>query len=139
MQERAAHVTNSYEFDRVASSAYQLNDYQLPAGQIIGVPIYPIHHDPKTWPNPEQFIPERFSADEKAKRHPMSFLPFGDGPRSCIGMRFALQEAKVAIVRALRVVEIERCEKTEIPLQLSKLSIMSAKNGIWLRVSRRSQ
>lgn len=85
-------------FDRVASVDYQLGDYSIPQGFLINVPVYPIHHDPNHWPNPEKFIPERYRIDEfhgtlnlqlsnrflpgeKAQRHPMSYLPFGDGPR----------------------------------------------------------
>jgi cytochrome P450 family 3 subfamily A len=126
-------------FDRVASEDYQLGNYHIPKGSLINVPVYPIHHDPNIWPEPEKFIPERFLPDEKAKRHPMSFLPFGDGPRNCIGMRFALLEAKLAIAKALRVVEFQRCEKTEVPLHLRKLALLNSTNPIWLRVARRSQ
>ncbi|CAF0852129.1 unnamed protein product [Rotaria sordida] len=126
-------------FDRVASYDYKLGDYPIPKGSLINIPIYPIHHDPNLWPEPEKFIPERFSSTEKAKRHPMAFLPFGDGPRNCIGMRFALLETKLAIAKALRVVEFQKCEKTEVPLQLGKMAILSPKNGIWLRVVRRSE
>ncbi|CAF3835290.1 unnamed protein product [Rotaria sordida] len=126
-------------FDRVASCDYQLGNYHIPKGSIINVPVYPIHHDPNVWPDPEKFIPERFLPAEKAKRHPMAYLPFGDGPRNCIGMRFALLEAKLGIAKALRVVEFQKCEKTQVPLQLGKLAILNSKNGIWVRVVRRSQ
>ncbi|UJR23770.1 hypothetical protein I4U23_026746 [Adineta vaga] len=126
-------------FDRVASDNYKLGDYQILKGFIITIPIYPIHHNPTVWPDPEKFIPERFSTAEKAKRDPMTYLPFGDGPRNCIGMRFALLEAKIAIAKALRTVEIQRCEKTQVPLKLSKMKGLFPKEGIWLRVTRRSQ
>ncbi|CAF1466091.1 unnamed protein product [Adineta steineri] len=112
-------------FDRVASAPYELGIYHLPKGSVISVPVYPIHHDPITWPNPEEFIPERFLPTEKAKRHPMTYLPFGYGPRNCIAMRFALLKTKVAIVKT--------------PLQLGKLAILASKTGIWLRATRRSQ
>lgn len=46
-------------FDRVASTDYQLNDYRIPKGFLVSVPIYAIHHDPKNWSDPEKFIPER--------------------------------------------------------------------------------
>jgi len=46
-----------------------------------------------------EFNPENFSKEAKAKRHPYTFLPFGQGPRSCIGMRFALLEMKIAFVQ----------------------------------------
>ncbi|CAF3964027.1 unnamed protein product [Rotaria sordida] len=126
-------------FERVASKDYQFGNYDIPKGSIISVPVYPIHHDPNVWPEPEKFIPERFLSTEKAKRHPMTYLPFGDGPRNCIGMRFALLEAKLAIVKALRLVEIQKCDKTEVPVQLGQLTVLSSKNPIWLRVERRSQ
>ena len=46
-----------------------------------------IQHDPEYYPNPEKFDPERFSEANKSKRRPCTFLPFGDGPRNCIGMK----------------------------------------------------
>ncbi|CAF1226460.1 unnamed protein product [Adineta steineri] len=46
-------------FDRAASKDYQLGNYLIPKGTIINTPVYPIHHDSKTWPEPEKFIPER--------------------------------------------------------------------------------
>ncbi|CAF1252202.1 unnamed protein product [Rotaria magnacalcarata] len=125
--------------NRVASYDYQLGDYHVPKGSSINVPVYQIHHDPEYWSEPEKFIPERFSPAEKVKRHPMTFLPFGDGPRNCIGMRFALLEAKLAIAKSLRDVELQKCEKTEVPLQLGKVNTLKAKNGVWVRAVRRSE
>ncbi len=47
-------------FERVASKDYQLGEYHISKGMIIDVPVYPIHHDPHVWPEPEKFIPERY-------------------------------------------------------------------------------
>ncbi|XP_011705668.1 PREDICTED: cytochrome P450 9e2-like, partial [Wasmannia auropunctata] len=55
-------------------------------------PVYSIHHDPKYFPNPDKFDPERFSEENKDNILPYTYLPFGFGPRKCIGNRFALME-----------------------------------------------
>jgi cytochrome P450 family 6 len=54
-------------------------------GVNIMVPIFGLHHDPKYYPDPERFVPERFSEEEKKKRPHFSYLPFGEGHRICIG------------------------------------------------------
>ena len=59
----------------------------VPKGMRIWVPVYGIQTDPDIYSEPEKFDPERFEDDAVAARHPMSFLPFGDGPRNCIGIR----------------------------------------------------
>jgi cytochrome P450 len=46
-------------FDRVASQDYKLDNYLIKKDSIINVPVYPIHHDPEIWPDPENFTPER--------------------------------------------------------------------------------
>lgn len=50
-------------FDRVASHDYKLGDYYIPKGFIVSIPVYPIHHDPIVWPDPEKFIPERLTCN----------------------------------------------------------------------------
>ncbi|UJR23764.1 hypothetical protein I4U23_026741 [Adineta vaga] len=69
----------------------------------------------------------------------MAHLPLGDGPCNCVGMRFALLEAKLGIVKALQVLEFQRCEKTEVPPVLCKMAFLKGKNGLFVRVVRRSQ
>lgn len=51
----------------------------------IVIPIYAIHHDPKYYPNPEKFDPDRFSENNKSEISKGAYLPFGEGPRICIG------------------------------------------------------
>lgn len=57
----------------------------IPKGQQVFIPVYAIQMDPEIYPNPQVFDPERFTGDNAKSRHPMFFLPFGDGPRNCIG------------------------------------------------------
>ena len=56
----------------------------------------------------------RFTAEEKAKRHPCAYLPFGLGPRNCVGMRFALVEAKMALIEIVRNFKILRLPETKV-------------------------
>jgi cytochrome P450 family 6 len=60
-------------------------DVTVEKGMQVVVPILGLHHDPKYYPDPERFDPERFSEEEKKKRPHFSYLPFGEGPRMCIG------------------------------------------------------
>lgn len=74
--------------NRRAMHNYTFRDMKItiPKGTKIWIPVYGIQHDPNIYPDPEKFDPERFNDDAVAARHPMSFLPFGDGPRNCIGI-----------------------------------------------------
>ena len=59
---------------------------------------YMIHRDPEFFPDPEQFKPERFL---EPTHHPNAFIPFGGGPRLCVGMRFALNEMRMCIAKII--------------------------------------
>ncbi|XP_068226086.1 cytochrome P450 3A40-like [Palaemon carinicauda] len=103
---------------RDTNADYQLGDYLIPKDTNILIPVWQIHHDPKLWPDPFKFDPDRFSPEAKAseERHPMSYIPFGAGPRSCPGLRFAQLEAKVALARLLRTYRLETCDQTPVPM-----------------------
>lgn len=58
--------------------------------------------DPEIYPNPKEFRPERFSADEKNRRHKAAFLGFGEGPRICIGYRLAVNQTKAALAQIVK-------------------------------------
>ena len=72
---------------RATSQEYTIPKTQitLPAGVHVFVSIWAIHNDPDIYPNPNVFDPERFSDKCTQARHPMTFMPFGNGPKSCIG------------------------------------------------------
>nr|ATB55048.1 cytochrome P450 6CY19 [Aphis gossypii] len=102
-------------------------------GQKIIIPTYSFHHDPKYYPDPDIFDPERFSPEEKAKRLNATELFFGDGPRFCIGKRLAELELKLGLSEIIYNFELLPCSKTENPIQLiPKGMIVKPKNGVWL-------
>ena len=90
--------------ERQSSKEYTLpgTNVTLPCGTIVQMPIFAVHHDPDHFPDPLRFDPDRFLPEEKEKRHPCAYMPFGSGPRNCIAMRFALFETKVALVGVLQ-------------------------------------
>ncbi|KAG4075030.1 hypothetical protein HA402_004576 [Bradysia odoriphaga] len=129
--------------DRVCGRDYVLrvNDsvtVNIEKGSICLLPIYGIHYDPKYFPEPEKFYPERFSDENKRNIVSGSFIPFGLGPRNCIGSRFALMEVKAVLYYLLLKFSFEPNEKTEIPLKLKKvLTAMMPENGLHLELKPR--
>jgi len=85
---------------RTALQDFQLGDYFLPAGTVLIVPIYAVHHHASLWSDPELSNPDRFSPEAARARHRYAHMPFGAGPRICIGNAFAVMEA-VAILALL--------------------------------------
>ncbi|XP_012941709.1 cytochrome P450 3A24 [Aplysia californica] len=98
---------------RKASETRTYGSITIPKGADVIVPIGMILTDPKHFPDPEKFDPDRFTEENKATRNPMAFMPFGQGPRTCIGMRLAYLELKMALVHLLRKVKVEMNERTE--------------------------
>ncbi|XP_013394382.1 cytochrome P450 3A4 [Lingula anatina] len=124
--------------DRVANQDTTVNGLFIPKGTAVTIPIYAIHRDPNIYPDPEKFDPERFTPDAKAKRSPYSYLPFGMGPRNCIGMRLALLEMKIILVKVLQNFTLKTCAETQIPLVLSKSSPVKPEKPIILKVEEKS-
>ncbi|XP_047118509.1 cytochrome P450 6k1-like [Schistocerca piceifrons] len=89
--------------NREVAKDYKLPGYDcvLETGTKVIIPVMGLHHDRKFFRNPEKFDTEHFSEEQVASRHTYSFLPFGEGPRICIGMRFGLMQMKMAIVYLL--------------------------------------
>lgn len=124
---------------RICNKTYQIpnSDIVVYPGEFLSVPIMGIHHDPVYYPEPEKFIPERFSQENKAKRHPMTFLPFGDGPRICIGARLGQLIAKAAVAAAVRKYNLTLNKKTSTPIRYNKKTILlNVEGGVWLNASK---
>ncbi|XP_063218441.1 cytochrome P450 6j1-like [Bacillus rossius redtenbacheri] len=99
-----------------------LQDYKIPGTEIVVekgtsvmIPVLGIHRDKDICPEPERFDPERFTPENKSKRHHFAHLPFGEGPRICIGMRFGQMQVKTALVHILTTYQVRRCAQTPVP------------------------
>lgn len=103
-------------FERIATKDYEYEGIKIKKGQLVVVPVYPLHYDPDNFPNPEEFNPERFNEENKKTRDSAAFLPFGLGPRICIGMRFALIEMKLLLATILNEYRFSTCDKTPVSL-----------------------
>lgn len=113
------------------------SDLVLEPGTKVMIPAHSIHHDPELYPQPERFDPERFTPEAIKLRHPFAYLPFGNGPRNCIGERFGIMQVKIGIVMLLRYYRIGRTERTQIPLQYGKRTfLIAAQSGIHLNMER---
>ncbi|XP_012062211.1 PREDICTED: probable cytochrome P450 6a13 [Atta cephalotes] len=125
-------------FARRCEYKYRIPDsnVELPAGLRVVIPIYGLHHDPNYYPDPARFDPERFTEKNKRTRHPYTYLPFGEGPRNCIGMRFALLQIKMGIIAFLKDHRVEICEKSPVPIKFSRRSLVTAsETGYWLTIT----
>lgn len=72
---------------RITSEDVEIGGYQIPKDCFISIEIYKIMRDPKHFPNPMKFDPDRFLKENTNTRHPYAYIPFSAGPRNCIGMR----------------------------------------------------
>lgn len=97
-------------------------DYTVPhtnvvieAGTRVHIPIYGIQNDPEYYPDPDTFNPERFNPENKENRPAFTYLPFGEGPRICIGLRFGLMQSKVGLLRIIKHFRVTLNEKTTNP------------------------
>ncbi|XP_036148779.1 probable cytochrome P450 6a20 [Monomorium pharaonis] len=95
---------------------------RVPKGTLITVPVLGLHRDPSIYPDPDKFDPERFNKDEIAKRHPYAYLPFGEGPRKCIGERFGYAQVKVVLICLLAKYRFKFHSRTRVPLCFNERS-----------------
>lgn len=119
--------------DRVPMEDDACEGFELPKGRVIGLYIYGVHRSSEYWTEPDQFDPLRFTKEEIKKRPPYAYLPFGGGPRLCIGSNFAMMEMKLVIVRMLQRFDLELVEN-QLVEQLPLITL-GTKKGILVRLN----
>ncbi|TRY78461.1 hypothetical protein TCAL_14092, partial [Tigriopus californicus] len=121
-------------------------DYHVPGTNIslkrgydAHIYVSAIHMNPDIYPDPDKYDPERFTKEAISRRHAYSFLGFGQGPRNCIGMRFALLEAKLALFGILRSYKFITCKETVEKFTLDPTAILAApKEPLFVKVVART-
>lgn len=125
------HVSN-----RRTAEALVVNGYHLPQGTRVMYSIYLTHRDPKYWPDPAYFHPERFALDNREeKQPPFTYLPFGGGPRNCIGAAFAQVEARVVLARILQRFTLE-LKNQDVHVHMG--ATLEPRPGVFMDVKRRN-
>ncbi|XP_037057665.1 cytochrome P450 3A31 [Peromyscus leucopus] len=125
--------------ERVCKQDVEMDGVFFPKGSIAMIPVYALHHDPQYWPEPKEFRPERFSKENKGNISPYVYLPFGNGPRNCIGMRFALMNMKLALTKVLQNFSFQTCKETQIPLKISRKAMFQPEKPVVLKVVPRDE
>ena len=114
-------------------------DITIPVGTDIVIPTFALHRDPEYWEDPEEFIPERFLPENKAKIRHGAFQPFGQGPRQCLGMNYAKYLIKLMLAYLLRNFNIENSEN--LPQKLNGFNpetfIPTPKDALMIKFTRR--
>ncbi|XP_036413079.1 cytochrome P450 3A27-like [Colossoma macropomum] len=124
--------------ERLCKKTVEIGGLTIPKGTVVVIPTYVLHRDPEYWPDPDTLIPERFTKENKESIDPYMFMPFGAGPRNCIGMRFALLAMKLAIVETLQRFDVSVCDGTQVPVELGSSPLLTPTKPITLRFTPRT-
>ncbi|KAH8299852.1 hypothetical protein KR044_006949, partial [Drosophila immigrans] len=128
-----AHLT------RKANSDYSPDEpkYYIEKGSSVVIPALGIHYDPDIYPEPEKFKPERFTEAAIHSRPSCTWLPFGDGPRNCIGSRFGLMQTGVGLAHLIKDFKFSVAPSTQVPIKfVTKNILLCSENGIHLKVEK---
>ncbi|XP_043506169.1 cytochrome P450 4C1-like [Polistes fuscatus] len=104
-----------------------LNNYLVPSGAICAVHIYSVHRNPRFWPDPNVFDPDRFLPENVKGHYPYSYIPFSAGPRNCIGQKYAMLELKLIVAHIVRNFYLESVDSIDDVEIASGLTLNSIK------------
>ena len=122
--------------DRMAVADDRVGDLVIPSGSMVIVYVYGAHHAPRHWHSPEEFDPERFTKEEMKQRTPFTFLPFGGGPRVCIGQHYAMLQILMILSELIR-----RYDFALVPgqrIEARPMVILRPKDGIRMTFTSRN-
>ncbi|TDG38385.1 hypothetical protein AWZ03_015193, partial [Drosophila navojoa] len=112
-------------------------NYVIKKGMPVLIPSAAMHRDEKLYPEPNRFNPDNFEPEKVKNRDSVEWLPFGDGPRNCIGKRFGEMQARIGLAMLIKNFKFSVCEKTTIPIKYDKTTfVVASDGGIYLKVER---
>lgn len=113
-----------------------IDGQKIPPGIDIAVLIYAIHNNPRVFPEPHRFDPERFNEENSSKRHPYAYIPFSAGARNCIGQKYALLEIKATLVKLLGNYQLLPCDP-ENTVRIKADMTLRPVNGTFVKIVER--
>jgi cytochrome P450 len=120
--------------NRVAGDDLHVQGCPVSKGTRVMFSYYLTHRDEQVWQDPERFDPERFDRSSSQKVPSFSYLPFGGGPRNCIGAAFAQVEARIILARILQAVDLELVEAN---ISTYMGATLEPRPGVMMRVTQR--
>jgi cytochrome P450 len=121
---------------RAAIADDRIGDLEIPGGSVVTIAPYVLHRHRTLWDEPDAFKPERFLPEQRGNIDRFAYLPFGAGPRVCIGASFALQEAVVVLASIIRAVRLDlKAGHTVMPLHRITLR---PQDGLPMRLTHRA-
>jgi len=124
-------------FDRQAIAADRLGEFEVAAGDIVSIWPWLLHRHQRLWSDPDTFDPDRFLPERRAERHRFQYIPFGGGPRLCVGARFATAEALTILAHWLDSWRFASMPGREV--RVHGLVTLRPHGGLPLRLERRSR
>lgn len=132
VNEALRHYPSIWAIARIASVKDTINGYQINAGENVLVNIYGLHHHPAYWSHPDLFNPSHFDPGVSEMRPTHAFIPFGAGPRMCLGSHFALMVMQIVISRVACAFEFDTVSDT-LP-EIEPNITLRVKGGMYLKI-----
>jgi cytochrome P450 len=136
LQETMRLFTPIWVVSRIAIKDDAVDGFRIPAGSLIPISPYLVHRHPDYWETPELFDPERFLEPNATQRHPFQFIPFGAGPRHCIGQHFASMEMQLVLIAVLQRYRL--IPREQGPVEPEALVTLRPRGGLWMVPQRRA-